>query len=110
MKRRRALGEFELLLLLTLERLGSAASGLDIGREIKQRTGRSVAPGAVYTSMARLRRRGLVSSHLGEPTPRRGGRRQRYYELLPSGHRAIADATQTLQRLSERLAGGGGAV
>jgi DNA-binding PadR family transcriptional regulator len=105
MMQRRALGELELLLLLCLERLGEPAYGVTIGEAVAARTGRTVAPGAIYTTMARLERRGLVSSFLGDPTPQRGGRRKRFYELLPVGRRALADATGMLQRMAAAPAG-----
>ena len=66
------LGEFEQLLLFALLRLDEPAYGVTIRREIERRTGRKPSPGAVYTALERLERRGLVTSWLG--SSRRGGR------------------------------------
>ena len=68
------LGEFEMVVMLTLGRLGARAYGMTIRLEIEERTGRSVSIGAVYTTLRRLQRKGFVSSALGEPSPSRGGR------------------------------------
>lgn len=94
------LGEFEQLVLFALARLGDAAYGVAIRRDIEAETGRRVSSGAVYTTLDRLRTRGLVSSWWGEPTAERGGRRKRFYRLEPDGHRTLARTYEALQRMS----------
>ena len=47
-------GDFEILLLMALLRLKEGAYGAEVHREIEDRTGRSIAVGAVYTGFARL--------------------------------------------------------
>jgi DNA-binding PadR family transcriptional regulator len=83
------LRDFEQLLLLSMAHLGDDAHGGTIRRLIETRTGRLVAPGAIYTACDRLERRGLIASALGEPTPERGGKRKRYYRLRSTGLAAI---------------------
>ena len=95
------LGDFEHLILLALARLGGDADGGAIRREVERRTGRSVAPGAVYTAMDRLEGRGIVSSRLGDPAPVRGGRRRKHYLLEPEGAKALADAHREYVSLAE---------
>lgn len=87
-----ALGEFEQIVLLALVRLRENAYGATVRREIEHRTGRSLSISAVYTALDRMEQKGLVSSRVGEPTAERGGRRKRYFELLPAGERALADS------------------
>ena len=60
------LGRFDHLLLLAVMRLGDAAYGMTIRRELAEHTGREVAAGAIYTALARLEARGYVQSHLGD--------------------------------------------
>ena len=48
------LGEFEIYVMLALDRLGLEAYGVTIRQEITARTGREVAIGAVYATLARL--------------------------------------------------------
>ena len=86
------IGEFEHLVLLAILRLQDKAYGVAIRREIESRAGRSVATGAIYTLLARLERKGLVASRLGEPTPERGGRSKKFYRLQPAGERALSRA------------------
>ena len=83
------LGEFEMVVMLTLVRLGERAYGMTIRLEIEERTGRSVSIGAVYTTLRRLQRKGFVSSALGEPSPSRGGRAKKYFTLEPDGLDAL---------------------
>jgi PadR family transcriptional regulator PadR len=94
------IGEFEQLILFALVRLGSDAYGVPIRREIETRTGRAVSPGALYTALDRLEKRGLVTSRLGEPTPERGGKRKRLYTLQPAGERALARVYESLRQMA----------
>lgn len=94
------LGEFEQLLLMALRAAGDEAYGLAIRRVIEERTGRTVSPGAVYTALDRLERRGLVRSRLGDPTPERGGKRKRYYRLAAAGDALLRESQRALARLA----------
>jgi len=89
---RHALGQFEQLLLLAVMRLGDDAYGVAMRREIEERTGRGVSPGAIYPTMDRLEAKGYVSSYMGDATPERGGRARRYFRLEPMGHEALRSA------------------
>jgi DNA-binding PadR family transcriptional regulator len=94
------LGDFEQRILFALIRLGEDAYGVTIRESIEARTGRAVSPGALYTALDRLEKRGLVASRLGEPTPQRGGKRKRLYTLQPAGQRALARAYETLRQMA----------
>jgi DNA-binding PadR family transcriptional regulator len=94
------LGEFEQLVLLALVRLGDEAYGVTVHQEIEQRTGRSVALGAVYKTLARLEAKQLVGAYIGEPTAERGGRRKRHYRVLPAGRRALVRSVAALRRMT----------
>lgn len=96
----RHLAEFELYLLLALAHLGEGAYGVTIRREIERRSGRPVAIGAVYATLARLEDKGLVRFTISEPLPVPGGRSRKYVRLTPSGERALkASATMLLRML-----------
>ena len=97
------LGEFEQLLLLALLHLGDEAYGTRIRQVVEARTGRTISPGAMYTALARLERRGLVASWLGDPTPQRGGKRKRYYRLEPAGAALLRASQTALQRMTRGL-------
>lgn len=98
-----ALGEFEQLVLLALVRLGPDAYGATVRREIETRAGRQVSISAVYTTLERLEQKGHVRSWIGEPTARRGGRRRKHFELLPSGARALKVAYKALAGMTAGL-------
>jgi DNA-binding PadR family transcriptional regulator len=97
------LGEFEQLLLVALIRLGPNAYGVPIRQEISKRTGREVPIGQVYATLDRLERKGYVSSRLGEPTPERGGRAKRYFQIEAPGIRAFNASQQMMARMAEGL-------
>ena len=98
------LGEFEQLILFALVRLGEKAYGVSIRQEIEARAGRAVSVGAVYTALDRLEGRGYVRSRVGDPTPQRGGRRKKYYEIEPGGAAALSRSYTTLSRMADGLA------
>ena len=98
-----ALGEFEQTVLFALLRLEAAAYGATIRREIESRTGRPLAISAVYTTLDRLEQKGIVRSRIGEPTPERGGRRRKYFELTALGERAVRDAYHAYARMTAGL-------
>ena len=93
------LGEFEQVVLLAVARLHGDGYGVSVRREIERRTGREVAVGAVYTTLARLEEKGLVASTEGEATARRGGRAKRLFRILPDGVSALEAARGMLDRM-----------
>jgi len=96
-----SLGEFEQVVLLAILRLGENAYGVTIGAEIIAYTGREPGPGALYPTLDRLEIKGSVSSRLGDPTPQRGGRAKRYFEVNAKGLAAITRAQQSYRKLLE---------
>ena len=99
MRKRNYIGDFELMVMLVLLRLGEGAYGVPISREIERQCGRDVALGSVYATLERLEEKGLVSSALGEPTPERGGRAKRYFSLTRKGLREVRETRLSLIRL-----------
>jgi PadR family transcriptional regulator PadR len=97
------LGGFEQMVLLAVLRLDDAAYGVSIQRKIAACTGRQVTPGALYTTLDRLERKGLVSPRLGEPTPERGGRSKRFYVVTKVGRQRLAEEQSNVRALSEGL-------
>jgi len=97
------LGEFELLVMLCVIRLGEGAYGVPISHEIEQRTGRDVAFGTVYATLERLQEKGLVCSELGDPTPERGGRAKRYFRVTSAGLRTVRETRRGLIKMWQGL-------
>ena len=98
-----SIGDFEQLILMALLRLGPDADGVAIRREIDTRTSRAISSGALYTALSRLESRGFVSSHLGEPTPQRGGKRRRHYTMRPPGEDALTRVYESLRQMASGL-------
>jgi PadR family transcriptional regulator, regulatory protein PadR len=102
------LGEFELVVLLTLLRLGNGAWGAAIRRDIQERIGRDLPVSVVYVTLQRLEKKGMVRSYIGEPTRERGGRRRRHYLIDTPGEHALGRSFRVLNTLAagleERLA------
>jgi DNA-binding PadR family transcriptional regulator len=96
-------GEFELVVLLAILRLGDDAYGVTIHDELTRETSRDVTMGAIYKTLGRLEDKGYVSARLGDPTPQRGGRRKKIYRVEAAGSRAIQRAWADLRRLTRGL-------
>ncbi|HEY6185486.1 MAG TPA: helix-turn-helix transcriptional regulator [Terriglobales bacterium] len=97
------LGEFEHIVMLALLRLEDRAYGVTVRQEIESRTKREVSIGAVYATLDRLETKGYVKSYLGEPTPERGGRSKRFFEVMAHGVAAVNRTQHALHRMSEGL-------
>jgi len=96
-------GDFEKLLLLAVLRLGDQAYGAAIIDEVSARTGREVSPGAAYVALRRLEDKGMLRSRTGEPTPERGGRAKRYYDVRRDGLAVLKTARHDWEAMLEGL-------
>jgi len=99
---REYLGEFELVVLLALARLRGGAYGASIHQEIHDATGRDVSIPAVYVTLKRMERKGLVSSSMSEAEGATN-RPVRRYRLDESGRTAIERSREQLERLWSSL-------
>jgi Transcriptional regulator PadR-like family len=84
------LTDFELMILLSVLRVGDEAYGAPIARELEETGGRTVVLATVYAALDRLEANGLVSSALGDPTPARGGLAIAVLEQLVPGNDPLA--------------------
>lgn len=98
------LGDLEQLVLLAVMRLGEDAYAVSVRDEIRGRAGRSVSRGAVYVTLDRLERKGLLTSDLGEPTPERGGKAKRLFSLRPDGVAALRASLGEIRSMTTGLA------
>jgi PadR family transcriptional regulator, regulatory protein PadR len=86
---RDTLGEFEMAVLLALIHLRDEAYGMRVRQELQECLSRRVSIGAVYTTLDRLEEKGFVRSSWGDPTPERGGKAKKYFEIMASGKSAL---------------------
>jgi len=99
------LGRTEELVLLTIWRLQEEAYGVSILNELNDKTEKEWSLGAIYAPLHRLEQKGLVSTRLGEPGSKRGGRRTVLYSLTTGGKEALLDLREVQNSLWKGLAG-----
>jgi DNA-binding PadR family transcriptional regulator len=104
MRKREHLGQLELMVLLAVIRPLKESYGVQISREIAEKSGREVALASVYAALERLEKKGLVRSALGLPSPERGGKARTYFQPTALGVAEARDAQSTLQKLASGLA------
>ncbi len=102
--RRSDLGEFEELVLLAVAVLTPEAYSVAIAEELEQQTRKTISTGAVHAALQRLENKGLVTSHMGEATNERGGRRKRLYRVSVAGSRILHEAREVREGLWSRIA------
>ena len=98
------LGEFEQMILLAVVRLDHHAYGSTIRQLLAQEIKRDVTIGALYTTLDRLEKKGLVTSTLGEATSERGGRAKKYFRVSADGQRALKRSKDALTHLWQWIA------
>ena len=101
MPKRSNLGDFELMVMLALMRLGDDAYGVPISREIELQSGREVALGSVYATLERLEGRGLGIVASGE-ADRRAGRQSQ--AIFPRNVKRAAQSAGDTARAHEVVA------
>lgn len=97
------IGEFEELVLLAILKLGNDTYGVPIREALEEATGRTVSVGALYTTLDRLEKKGMIGSRMGEPTQERGGRAKRFLHVKASGVEAIRGAHQARRQMTAGL-------
>ena len=96
------MGEFEYLLITAAAGLGEEAYGVSIREEIQTTAGRKCSLGALYTTIDRLEKKGLLQTWMGDATPERGGRAKRLVRVTPKGVQAATDFYEAVLRISRR--------
>ena len=99
------LSDFELLLVLAIVRLESAAYGAALAREIEDRTRRQISLGAIYKTLDRMGSKSYLSSEVSAPISERGGRRRKYYALTAAGEAALERSLKDIDALRDGVGG-----
>ena len=79
----------EEIVLLSVWRLKQNAYGVTIRNLVQKTTKKYWSIGAVYVPLERLEKKGYVKSFSSEPTPERGGRRKRFFEITDLGKKEL---------------------
>lgn len=94
------LGEFEYILISVAAGLGENAYGAAIREEIGKTAGRRCSIGALYTTIERLEKKGMLKTWMGEATAQRGGRAKRMVRVTPKGMHAAKGFYKAMIRVS----------
>ena len=97
------LGEFEQMVLLAILQVEGETYGVPIVEEIERRTGRSVSRAAVYVTLRRLEKRGLLTSWMSDPTGERGGKARRCVRVEPEGAELLRESRRAMDRMWDDL-------
>jgi DNA-binding PadR family transcriptional regulator len=81
----------EEFLLLAVWRLKENAYGVAIREQLKQVTGKTWAYGALFVMLNRLEKKGFLTSHFADPSPKRGGKSKRIFQISPEGLNALEE-------------------
>lgn len=95
------LGEFEHQVLLAVLRCEGDAYSVPLVLELEERTGREVAPAAVYIALRRLEEKALAESELRSPED--GGRSRRYFGVTEKGVEQLRESKRRYVSLWEGL-------
>lgn len=91
------------MLLAAAVRLGEDAYGAAIRQEMEITTGRRCSIGALYTTLDRLEKKGLLKTWMGEATPQRGGRAKRMVRVTAKGVQEATAFYNTVVRATRGL-------
>lgn len=98
-KSRIYLGSFEEIVLLAIFRLGETAYGAKVREKVSEVTERNISIGAIYATVDRLERKGLIKSGRRAATTKPNGRAKRYYSIDGLGVQALNDARASRTKL-----------
>ena len=102
------LGEFEQMVLLAVVHLAHGAVdgdvyGVPIVEEIERRTRRQAARAAVYITLRRLERKGLLAAWMSEPGDERGAKARRCVRITPAGLKLLRDSRRAMNQMWKGL-------
>ena len=72
---------------------------MSIRSELETQVGREVTRSAAYITLERLAKKGYLTTRMGDPTPERGGRAKRYYEMTTAGMEALRESGRAFKSL-----------
>lgn len=93
------LGEFEQMVMLAILKLADNAYGVSIRELLVEAIERDVSVGALYTTLERLEKKGLLTSSQGEAIAQRGGRAKKFYVVSGQGKQALNRSKNALETL-----------
>ncbi len=86
---KKVLSRADEMVLLNVWRLKENAYGVTIRKMVIDATSQDWSVGAIYDSLERLTNWEYLTSQQSDPTPERGGKRKRFYQITEDGMMAL---------------------
>ena len=99
MTRKSFLGEFEQMVLLAVVAGDNDSSSLDISQELERSADRRASKGALYTTLDRLKKKGLLKWRIEPGDMARSGLPRRHFTVTESGITALRESRGALLNL-----------
>jgi len=93
------LGEFEQMVLLAVLGGGNDATGVDISQELERSADRKASKGSLYTTLDRLKKKGLLEWRIEPGDIARSGLPRRHFTVTSSGIQALKQSRGALLNL-----------
>lgn len=87
----------EELILLAIWKMSDEPYGLNIRKYVMDITQKYWSIGAIYVPLDRLENKGFVTSSRADPTPERGGKSKRLYQLTKDGLEQLEEIRKIYQ-------------
>ena len=94
------LGELEQMILLAILKYENAATAIEVSGELEASARRTVARGALYTTLQRLERKGLLEWRVDPGGDERANLPKRRFTVRAAGIQALRVSLDALRRLS----------
>ena len=95
------LGELEQMVLLAIVAGRNDASGIEISGELERRAERAVSKGSLYTTLDRLKKKGLLEWRIDPGDIARSGLPRRHFTVTEAGVVALRESRTALLNLWE---------
>ena len=99
MTRKSFLGELEQMVLLAVVAGDNDSSSLDISQELERSADRRASKGALYTTLDRLKKKGLLEWRIEPGDMARSGLPRRHFTVTESGITALRESRGALLNL-----------
>lgn len=95
------LTKLEEQILMTVWKFQGEGYGVNIYQYLEKINEKRITLGVVYDILERLKKNGHLETHMGSPTPMRGGMRKRYYRITDAGIKALVKANEIHEKIMD---------
>ncbi len=95
----RLISRSEEYVLLSVHGLREKACLIEVREQLNEITGKTWSVSSIYVPLNKLEERGLLSTNIGEPTLKRGGKAVKYYQLTDKGLETLGEIRAINQKV-----------